>query len=375
MPSTDHSQALAYELYKSFKGSELSYIFHGQFSQDLTDQIVTLAEHGMGDVGETAKLKKRVFSIMIESLQNITRHQDDTGESPGFFAIEKKEGNYFITTVNPILNENIAHVTSLLKKLESLTPEELKLYYKAALVENQMSSKGGAGLGLIEMARKSNNKVSYHFHPINETYSYFYYHTCINTVENKEQLHDTQLASIDNVYLLHRFLQEHKVSILYNGTLNQENLVNLLGINDTQMSLLGNKRKTVFRIMVEMLQNIVKHGEKAPDGCSSPCIFFMSRDRGHFALNTGNHIQTAATARLRERIDHLNNLNEQELTEFYNSCLFDFKVDNSKEAGLGLIELRLKSRLPLRYAINSVDDQTSFFSLQTRVAQSQSDSN
>ena len=36
-----------------------------------------------------------------------------------------------------------------------------------------MSKKGGAGLGFIDIARKSGNKLEYHFEKINDDYYFF----------------------------------------------------------------------------------------------------------------------------------------------------------------------------------------------------------
>ena len=83
---------LAFELYDGFKGSELSYIYHGHFSQKITDLIIMLAEASMNQAGESSKIKKRVFSIMVESLQNITRHQDVVDEHQGFFPSNRRMG-------------------------------------------------------------------------------------------------------------------------------------------------------------------------------------------------------------------------------------------------------------------------------------------
>jgi uncharacterized protein DUF6272 len=64
---------------------------------------------------------------------------------------------------------------------------------------------------------------------------------------------------------------------------------------------------------------------------------------------------------------NVNNLTEDELNDFYNKSLFNFEIDNSKESGLGLIELRLKSKEKLNYSIHNIDDKISFFTLQTAV--------
>ncbi|HON17568.1 MAG TPA: SiaB family protein kinase [Salinivirgaceae bacterium] len=367
MSPYDQKQGLAFELYDSFKSADLSYVYHGQFTQKITDLIIMLAEINMNRTGESAKIKKRVFSIMVESLQNITRHQDPDDEYQGFFAIEQKEGNYFITTVNLIHNANIAHVEGLLKKIKSLTPEELKIYYKSVLLENELSSKGGAGLGLIEIARKSNNNVSYHFHPINNDYSYFYFHTCITPQEEGEVPNDTDLVQIDNIFLLHQLLRQNGVQIIFNGLFNQESLINLLNIIENQMAGLGRLKRVVFNLMVEMLQNIVKHGIKASDKDGNQGIFFINRKNSQYILNTGNYILINAKKPLIEKIEYVNSLNHEQLNDYYNSCLFDFQIDNSKESGLGLIELRMKSNNKLEYGFHPVDDEKLFFTFKVTV--------
>ena len=360
-------KALAFELYDGFKDADLSYIYHGQFTQTITDLIIMLAETSMNRFGESAKIKKRVFSIMVESLQNITRHQDDTGEHQGFFAIEQKDGYYFVTTVNLIFNENIEHLDGLLKKIQSLPSEELKQYYKTVLIENEISTKGGAGLGLIEIARKSNNKVSYHFHRINDECSYFYFHTCISPVENEDLINDTELVRIDNIFLLHQLLKQKSVQIIFNGLFNQENLINLLNIIENQMAALGHLKRVIFNLMVEMLQNIVKHGIKNENRIGNPGIFFINKQKDAHVLHTGNYVFNKQIDELKEKIDYVNTLNHEQLNAFYNKCLFNFQIDNSKESGLGLIELRMKSNNPLKYAFQTMDNERSFFTLQITV--------
>ena len=58
-------------------------------------------------------------------------------------------------------------------KINSLNKEELGEFYKTSLRNNTISDKGGAGLGLIEISRKSGSKINYLFEPINNENSSF----------------------------------------------------------------------------------------------------------------------------------------------------------------------------------------------------------
>ena len=117
----------------------LNYIYRGVFSQNITDGILSLTESNLENIGENSKIKKRVFTIMVEGLQNITRHQGteeqtDSSIEKGIFLIQDINKRYYITTGNPILKNNVPNLQDQLSKINSLNPDELK-----HLVNNKFS--------------------------------------------------------------------------------------------------------------------------------------------------------------------------------------------------------------------------------------------
>ncbi|PKP10541.1 MAG: hypothetical protein CVU09_06370 [Bacteroidetes bacterium HGW-Bacteroidetes-4] len=372
--ATQHSEiSYAYRLFEGMQKDNLSYIYRGVFSQNITDGILTLTESNLDKSGEDSKIKKRVFTIMVEGLQNITRHQEmeessDVKET-GIFLIQDVDNRYYITTGNPILKRNIPNLTEQLNKINSLDNEELKNYYKRVLNDNIISDKGGAGLGLIEMARKSGNKLVYDFVDLNDNYSYFYLNTEIsqNETEHSPEVHKATHA-LENIKVIHRLLNQEDVVLIFNGIFNQESLLNLLSIMENQMMEHNlNLKKKVFNIMVEMLQNIVKHGANSLDNNLNPGIFFINQKGKQYHLNTGNYIYKSEVENLKKKINYVNSLSMDELNTFYEKSLFNFQIDTSKEAGLGLIELRLKTNRKLTFEINDFNEKFSFFVLQTVV--------
>jgi hypothetical protein len=67
----------------------------------------------------------------------------------------------------------VKYLTEKIEKINSLSNDELKEMYKFILNYQKLSSKGGGGLGLIDIARKSDKKLEYVFYPYNDNY-YFY---------------------------------------------------------------------------------------------------------------------------------------------------------------------------------------------------------
>jgi hypothetical protein len=61
-----------------------------------------------------------------------------------------------------------AVLRSRLSEVNGLTHGELRVKYVDALCQNELSEKGGAGLGLLSMAKKTNGPLDYHFKEIKE---------------------------------------------------------------------------------------------------------------------------------------------------------------------------------------------------------------
>jgi hypothetical protein len=59
-------------------------------------------------------------------------------------------------------------ISDRINQINSLSKEELKALYKLILNNEEFSEKGGGGLGMIDMARKTGTKMEYEFLPVNE---------------------------------------------------------------------------------------------------------------------------------------------------------------------------------------------------------------
>src|SRR4051812_22118563 len=103
-----------YDLFKGMGNYSLSYVYKGNLDPQLTDRILDLAETNMNITGESSKTQKRVFFIMVESLQNITRHQDNKKEAEeatqSFFVMQNTGKEYQISSGNVIESSKVEEV-------------------------------------------------------------------------------------------------------------------------------------------------------------------------------------------------------------------------------------------------------------------------
>jgi len=140
----------------------------GIFTQDLVSSLCASTEELLISSGDKRMLVKRLFSILIEGLQNIRIHgqRDEYGRQLGFVVVARAGEFYRILMANVIDPEDREKVESYLDKINDYTTAELKETYLAVLSNEFVSQKGGAGLGFITTRMKSENPLRYSFYQL-----------------------------------------------------------------------------------------------------------------------------------------------------------------------------------------------------------------
>ena len=371
--TSKRSLKLTYDLFKRVKSGDFEYIYRGAFTQNLTRKILSLAESNLQRFVDKSSLQNRIYFIMVEGLQNVTRHQEKSLESntdhAGIFAIQKVGERYVITTGNTIVNTKVDSLKQRLEKVNNLDREELKKLHREILSTGELSEKGGAGLGLIEMARRSGNRLIFDFEYIDLYWSYFYLQTEIPSRtysrDASEELEET--SAMRDIKHLNHLLDKKNILLNFNGSFNQNNILSLLSIIKGQMRV-NKAAKKVYYIMVEMLQNISKHGQYYDDNADgNPGIFYLGQTDEEYVLTSGNYIKNEYVDDIKERLNIINEMDNNELNEYFNQILLDQNVIDPRKTGLGFVDIRLKCNRKIAYDFKKIDDNYSFFTLQTSV--------
>ncbi len=168
-----------YGFYDKMEQNNIMLSFKGDITSELLTSILQIMEAKLDNWQEEPKVKKKVYNVLVECLQNLYHHMDEisVGQEDkirsAIFMIGKIDGRYNIITGNYIKNENIKNLKKLLEDINVLTKEELKEYYKEVLNNGEMSLKGGGGLGMIDIARKTGGKLNFDFTTVDDKYSFF----------------------------------------------------------------------------------------------------------------------------------------------------------------------------------------------------------
>ena len=163
--------------------ADVLLIYKGKFTPQTTKSVLHLAERNIDSLPEDPTIKRKVFNVLVECLQNVVKHGENL-ENPAsdqvpILMIGREPEQYLILSGNTMLVNCVEELKSKIDKINNLDKNGLKKLYKKIMRNNAVSEKGGAGLGLVDMARKSGEQLDYRFSDIDRDLCYFSLKTTI----------------------------------------------------------------------------------------------------------------------------------------------------------------------------------------------------
>lgn len=150
--------------------------YDGVLNSETISKLETEIETNILDKNLAKGVVRKVFFICVESLQNmyIHGHRDENGAKHNFFILYVTDKAVKMITANLIANASIEKLRLHIERINSFQdPTELRKYYLEHLENNELSEKGGAGLGFITICMKSGNPLITQFEEINDNRSMF----------------------------------------------------------------------------------------------------------------------------------------------------------------------------------------------------------
>ncbi len=139
--------------------------YHGGFNQAVINMLLRQARLDMQKRNIERRVFKKTYSILVECLENILKHTVTTTEiqKDGIVVLSTDQTTIKIMVGNLIKKEEQEILEKKISYVNSLDQEALKKAHLERLLEGEISTKGGAGLGIIEIAMKSKNKIDCFF--------------------------------------------------------------------------------------------------------------------------------------------------------------------------------------------------------------------
>lgn len=155
--------------------------YRGEISQEIMLALLDMTEKKL-DITETrVSIKTKVFNVMVGCLQNISSQVVKNKYAElSMFTIGLRDSGYQVFSGNAILKSNIDELETRLHKINDMSKDELKEFYKFWLQSRNLSDRETFGMGLIDIARKTGNPLDYDFEDIDDDYSYFSLRTTVS---------------------------------------------------------------------------------------------------------------------------------------------------------------------------------------------------
>ena len=166
-----------YLLRETYNEKHILLCFNGTFSQGLIEEIGNALKKYLQS--EPASSALDVFAVYIEIAQNIqhyTAEQNYSAEDASATVVIGREddGHYVITAGNVVEPADGEALVQRINELAALDKAQLRAAYKEQLRKPREEGEGGAGLGLIDIARKASAPFSCALRPVNSGQKCFF---------------------------------------------------------------------------------------------------------------------------------------------------------------------------------------------------------
>ncbi len=179
----DNMPESLYDFKKKLNEKGIFFCFSGPISQDLLVELGDTLKQKMKLDEASSSTVLRVFSMVVEKAQNIIHYSaekipntdsEEKGELKlGIIAVGYEDNHYFVSCGNLLENKKVEKLREKLTRLQKMDKEEIKNYYKEQRKKRGDEESKGAGLGLIEIARKADKPIEFDFKKIDEKFSFF----------------------------------------------------------------------------------------------------------------------------------------------------------------------------------------------------------
>jgi hypothetical protein len=176
-------------------------------------------------------------------------------------------------------------------------------------------------------------QLEYDFRKKDDKQSYFFLNIELSKYpKDNFGLKDGELKySLENLKKLIELLDTDNVILFFKGVFNQNSLLNLLTIVESQFKESSITVK-IYSLLIEMLQNISKHADNFHQEVNlKPGIFIITENEDKLNLVSGNYIRNNKIEKLKETLNYINCLSNNDLEKEYNDTLLNFEFKDKKE--------------------------------------------
>ena len=170
------------QLKETLEEANILICFNGPFSQSIIEELGNAVRRYLNNDEMESALLMDVFAVYIEQTQNIrnyARYRVALGDPhPAYematILIGRDDERYVVASGNTVHVDDAETLVARIDQLNGLDRQGLRARFKEQLRKPVSGESGrGAGLGLIEIARKTSAPIQHKIHPISEQHVFF----------------------------------------------------------------------------------------------------------------------------------------------------------------------------------------------------------
>ncbi len=165
-------------------------------------------------------------------------------------------------------------------------------------------------------------------------------------------------------------MEQNPEIISYRGYLNYQitgELIEKLEASSHQLNLKKSTYRKIVTLMVEIIENNYKYVNELTDHIleSSPQkpYFLLKKEDSYFRLESGNPILKKDAEQLKEKIDFINQLPQEELQHLYKNTMANGIYENNKGAGLGIMKMAKISKRKIHYSVDDITKNLAYYTI------------
>ena len=176
------------------------------------------------------------------------------------------------------------------------------------------------------------------------------------------------MTHISTTFKAHQLMSDRNTILTFTGHFDHL-LTTLLLINiKNKLSALESTNgvdKKVYSVLVECIENVSKH-HFIGDEKLYIATLLLTKSKTKYTIVTGNYIKSSAIPKLKEKLEKVLNSSQAELKQMYREQILSKRTDENN-AGLGIIDIAIKSGNQIKYEFKPLTEDTSFYLLQTEI--------
>jgi len=159
--------------------------YKGELSFDKIEELLNITKEALNKIVLKNQIKKKIINILIDCLENIQKYSTSRKIDNMYLPEIKivcETNSISISSKNAVDKKFVTKLKSHIDLINQLDRQSLKHMYEEIISNGNLSEKGGAGLGIIDIALKSGNKIDYSFSEIDNELNYFEMKIVINQI-------------------------------------------------------------------------------------------------------------------------------------------------------------------------------------------------